>query len=67
MDLTPIPVPAGVRIRAREQCIARGQRLVKVKFVALQLETRRSDAGRRGAGLISFLYRVIDRLAAARP
>jgi hypothetical protein len=65
MDLTPIPAPAGVR--ARERCIVRGQRLVQVKFVALPQETRRSDARRRGVGLISFLYRVIDRLAAARP
>ena len=65
MDLTPIPVPSGVY--ARERCIVRGQRIVQVKFVALPLETRRRDARRGGAGLISFLYRVIDRLAAARP
>ena len=65
MDLTRIPVPAGVC--ARERCIVRGQRLVQVKFVALPLETRRRESRRRGARLIAYLYRVIDRLAAARP
>ena len=67
MDLTPIPVPAGVS--ARERCIVRGQCLVRVKFVALPMETRRSDSPRWGAGrgLISILFRVIDRLVAARP
>jgi hypothetical protein len=74
MDLTSIPVPAG--IRARERCIVRGQRLVQVKFVALpNYEIERQSVQRRHSpvggnpifSLLSFMIRAIDRLVAARP
>lgn len=73
MDIAPIPVMAGPA--ARERCIVRGERLVRVKFVGLALqgepgvasgETRASGRG-KGGFVARLISRVIGRLVAARP
>lgn len=70
MDL--IPVTAGVNGPGR--CIVRGQRLARVKFVALPVETTPGNAlrearipGWRVDSIRHFVLRVIGRLVAARP
>jgi hypothetical protein len=77
MDL--IPATAGVDASGR--CIVRGQRLARVKFVALPIEATPGNVLREAPRLgecwgrlfpgvdaiRSFLSRVIGRLVAARP
>jgi hypothetical protein len=71
MDIASIPVISGPA--ARERCIVRGERMVRIKFVGLPLqgepevasgETRTSGGG---APFLRFISRVIGRLVAARP
>lgn len=70
MDL----IPATAGIDASGRCIVRAQRLVRVKFVALPVETPPGNALREarfpGGGwsaIRRFASRVIGRLVAARP
>jgi hypothetical protein len=69
MDL----IPATAGIDASGRCIVRGQRLARVKFVALPIETTPRNALRDGrfrggrSAIRQFVLRVIGRLVAARP
>jgi hypothetical protein len=77
MDL----VPATVGVDASGRCIVRGQRLARVKFVALPMEMAPGNVreahrlgecrGRlfpgAGESIRHFVLRVIGRLVAARP
>ncbi|HUQ28117.1 MAG TPA: hypothetical protein VM051_05965 [Usitatibacter sp.] len=69
MDLSPT---AGVDASGR--CIVRGQRLARVKFVALPTDATPGNAlrdecfpGGRTFAFRQFVLRVIGRLVAARP
>ena len=75
MDLAPATAAAGL---ASGRCIARANRLVRVKFVGMPVEPAPEDAlretcaseGCAGAGrgpILEFIFRVIGRLVAARP
>ena len=70
MDL----VPATVGVNASGRCIVRGQRLARVKFVALPVDNppgrtlrEACDPGAAGDRIRHFVLRVIGRLVAARP
>jgi hypothetical protein len=70
MDL----IPATVGITASARCIVRGDRLARVKFVALPIEATPGNAlrdgrfpGGCGSAIRHFVLRVIGRLVAARP
>jgi hypothetical protein len=70
MDL--MPATAGVDASGR--CIVRGQRLARVKFVALPMDATPGNAlrdgrfpGGRASAIRQFVLRVIGRLVAARP
>jgi hypothetical protein len=70
MDL----IPATAGIDASGRCIVRGQRLARVKFVALPIEATPGNAlrearipGGLGSAIRHFVLRVIGRLVAARP
>jgi hypothetical protein len=66
MDIVPIPVPAGPA--ARERCIVRGERLVRVRFVSLPLQgAPEAASGETRASGLRHIFRVIGRLVAARP
>jgi hypothetical protein len=67
MDLAPIPLIAAQA--ARERCIVRGERLVRVKFIGLPAEGMLEVASgeTRASGLWGNISRVIGRLVAARP
>ena len=69
MDLIP-----ATGVVASGHCIVRGERLARVKFVALPVETTPGNAlrearfpGRCGRWIRQFALRVIGRLVAARP
>ena len=67
MDFAPIPLIAAPA--ARERCIVRGERLVRVKFVGLPIQGAPEVASgeTRTSGLWGHISRVIGRLVAARP
>ena len=67
MDIVRIPAIAG--LAARERCIVRGERLVRVKFVCLPIPGVPEAAFRetRASGWRRYISRVIGRLVAARP
>ena len=58
---------------ATQRCIVRGARMARVKFVALPIEATPGNAlrerfpGGRWSGIRRIVFRVIDRLVAARP
>lgn len=69
MDIVRIPVMAGPA--ARERCIVRGERLVRVKFVGLahqgEPEAASGETRASGGRFTRLISRVIGRLVAARP
>ncbi|MGZ5047827.1 MAG: hypothetical protein ACXWF0_11325 [Usitatibacter sp.] len=67
MEIIPVPVQA---FDAPSRCALRAHRIGRVKFVSLPMEVVPVTAlrGRRGPGRVGrFIFRVIGRLAAARP
>ena len=66
MDIVRIPAIAG--LAARERCIVRGERLVRVKFIGLPAQgALEAASGETRASGLRHLFRVIGRLVAARP
>ena len=70
MDL----IPATAGIDASGRCIVRGERLARVKFVALPMDATPGNALREAqfpggwvCAIRQFVFRVIGRLVAARP
>ena len=70
MDL----IPATISTSASGQCLVRGARIARVKFVALPIEATPGNALRETrfpggcpAAIRNFVFRVIGRLVAARP